>query len=425
VVLIRILIKTIFFLFLFISSALSSRILDYETEDFLKKIKDLILSVNDYDKPINISIILDQNPNALVNEKEEIIITSGLITESPDYISLLTVLAHEIGHLEKKHIIKRKNSIKNLQSINQLGNLAIIAGSIISQNPDVVTALAMNQVGINNYYLSYSKEQEREADYYAMNTLKKLNLPSKSIIKFLNKLEKNSINKGINEDFQKFTTHPIFKERYEIMMENEIVNSYKKYNQLNIRFNFIKAKFLAYTSEKNIVNKLNNPYKKYYESISSSKKGNLKKSLKKINELIVSNKNNIYLIETKADILLSFGYNKEAVKFYKKVVKVLPHNQYAKIRIFNNINLNNLSNLELNTLFKNNLELLFNFPSNKNIELKYIDLVYILNKIEWIEFFELYQNVDMMKREFYKKEMKIIYNKTDDKYLKKLIKLKS
>ena len=90
-------------------------------------------------------------------------------------------------------------------------NLSIIAGSLISNNPEVMSALAVNQVGINNFYLGFTKDQEREADYYAIETLNKLKLSSNPIIKLLQILEKKSLNKGMSEEMQKFSTHPIFK----------------------------------------------------------------------------------------------------------------------------------------------------------------------------------------------------------------------
>ena len=185
-----------FFIFLFLiniaNNVLSSEIIDYETESYIKKINQEILSVNNYEKEINFKIIIDRNPNAFINQDNILFISSGLIIDSPDYVAFLGVLAHEIGHLEKYHISKRKESIQNLKSINALSNLSIIAGSLISNNPEVMSALAVNQVGINNFYLDFSKDQEREADYYAIETLNKLNLSSNSIIKLLQTLEKNT-----------------------------------------------------------------------------------------------------------------------------------------------------------------------------------------------------------------------------------------
>ena len=65
--------------------------------------------------------------------------------------------------------------------------------------------------------------------------------------------------------------------------------------------------------------------------------------MSKINNLIKKDNKNPYLLETKADILMSFGYKKEAIKFYEKVLELKPHNQYVKFLIFINLNNNDLN----------------------------------------------------------------------------------
>ena len=85
-----------------------------------------------------------------------------------------------------------------------------------------------------------------------------------------------------------------------------------------------------------VLNELNEPFKAYAESIKIARNGNLKMSLKNLNEIIKKNKNN-FLLETKADILFSYGYTKEATKFYRKNLEKYPLNYYARIRIFENI----------------------------------------------------------------------------------------
>ena len=107
------------------------------------------------------------------------------------------MLAHEIGHLANFHISKRMKSLKNLQHLNQLTSLSIIAGSLITNNNDyLIQSLVTNQMGIHNYYQSFSRDQEREADFYAIITLDKLKLSHVPLIKFLNLLEKQSKQKG-------------------------------------------------------------------------------------------------------------------------------------------------------------------------------------------------------------------------------------
>ena len=73
--------------------------------------------------------------------------------------------------------------------------------------------------------------------------------------------------------------------------------------------------------------------------------------------------------ETKADILLSYGYTQEAIKFYKKVLKAQPDNNYAKYNIFVNSKLNSTS-YELNKK---------KFSSNLNLALTYLCRVLCLS----------------------------------------------
>ena len=414
-----------FFIFLFLiniaNNVLSSEIIDYETESYIKKINQEILSVNNYEKEINFKIIIDRNPNAFINQDNILFISSGLIIDSPDYVAFLGVLAHEIGHLEKYHISKRKESIENLKSINALGNLSIIAGSLISNNPEMMSALAVNQVGINNFYLGFSKDQEREADYYAIETLNKLSLSSNSIIKLLQILESNAINRGIGEELQKFSTHPIFKERYQIITEKKIDKKNKFNEKLNDEFNFIKAKFLGYSEIEGTFS-FKKYHQEYYESIKLSKSGNLLDSLRLLNKLILQFPDNVYLVETKADILISYGYKKEAIKFYKKVLEVIPDNNYAKLRIFLNLDIVQLNYNQKKQLFNEFINLLFDFPKSIKIQGKYNKLSYDLNKKNWIDYFSLVNNNKNLDKNIYNNKMEELMKKTNDTKLIKLIK---
>ena len=123
--------------------------------------------------------------------------------------------------------------------------------------------------------------------------------------------------------------------------------------------------------------------------------------------------------ETKADILLSYGYNKEAIKFYTKVLKAQPNNIYAKYNIFVNLTLNQTENKLNKGFFLDNLDLIKYFPNNRNILIKFYDLVKLLKKNEWILLFEnlLLQNNDA------NKTLDQLNMQTKDYNLKKIIKL--
>jgi len=403
---------------IFSENIFAVQIYDYHTENLINKINTEILNVNSYEKKINFKIYKDDFPNAYVTEDNLIYLSSGLLTYSPNYVALLGVLAHEIGHLEKYHVSKRKTEIENLINISTYSNLAAVVGSMIIQEPSILNAIVVNQTAVNNLFINFSQEQEIEADFYAIETINQLKLPTNPVKEFLLILENKTGANLIDEELKKFSTHPIFETRYEIIDNNTNGDSYNFNKTYQREFDFIQAKFMAYT-ESGMISKLKKDQKIYYDSIQLSKSGNLLQSLKKINFLISKNKNYYFIEETKADILLSYGYNKEAIKFYRKVLQTQPNNNYAKYNIFVNLILDP-TDYEFNKeFFLNNINLLKYFPNNRNILLKYYDLANLLNYNEWVLFFEtlLFQNQDT------NKILLQLNKQTKDYNLKKIIKL--
>jgi predicted Zn-dependent protease len=414
-------ISYIFFSVLFFSNfSLSSQIFDYETEIFLNKLIIDIKSVNKFNKNIKVQIIKDDNPNAFVIPQNKLIVSSGLLEQSPDYVSLLAVLAHEVGHLEYLHLEKRKDTLEKFSKLNLISNLALITGSILTQDPEVLGGTVASQVNINNFYFSFSREQEREADLYSIKTLQKLNLPSESVKELLKILEKNALDKGFDENYQKFSTHPIFRERYEIIDYNSKNKKFNFNKDIQDKFNFIKAKFMAYNDTLNLTN-LNDDHKTYYDSISSSESGNLIISLKKLNFLIKKFPKNTFFLETKADILRSHGYLNESIKFYKIVSNKYPDNYYIKYKIFLDTNIYNMQLNNKINFFYENLNLVIQFPKNKYIINKFIEISKDLEKIYWINFFNTISDGNYNDVGELQKKLKNLSKETNEIKLKKII----
>lgn len=406
----------IFVIFLFCNKINAYQIYDFQTEKFLEKLNLKILSVNNYNKEIKLKIIKNDFPNAFIDANSILHITSGLIIHSPDYVSLLAVLAHEIGHLENYHVSKRINELKSLKKITSLGSIAAIAGTMLMQEPDLINTVVINQTAIKNFYLNFSQDQEKEADFYSVDTLRKLNLSTNSVKEFLLILENKTKFNLVDNEIKRFSTHPLFSERYEILDTLKNDNSDNFNQNLQNEFDFIKAKFMAY-SNTNFSIKLYGDQRIYYEAIKYTLSGNLSEGLKKLNNIISKRNNNIFLLETKADILLSYGYNKESLKFYKKVLESYPQNNYARFNFF--INSNYTDEINIKDIYFNNLNLISLFPYNKKLFKKYLVLSQILEYDEWTLLFEiiLFETKDL------KQKLVELNLKSKDSNLKNIIKL--
>ncbi len=419
--------KNYFFYIFFFSNLQASTVYDYETNIFFKEIINSITKENNFNKNISFIVILDDRPNAFVTENNKIIISSGLIKFSESYEAIVGVLAHEIGHIDKFHITKRKQSIEDLTNLNNLTNISILAGSLISNNNEYLfESLIGNKLSIQNYFQSFSREQEREADFYAIKTLAKLNLSSEPLKNLLKKLEKDAIEQGMRDEFYRFSSHPIYKERYEII-NNE--DNYKIIfdENINSRFNFIRAKFFGYTEENpnDIKEFLNEEYYDYAYSIILSKKGKLKKSLLNLNKLIKNDRNNIHLMETKADILYSHGFFSEALLFYDISIKKNPDNYYVKKRIFDiKFSILDIDNSTIsNDLFHEYKFLLGIFSNNMDLKKK-LEFIALKNNFKnWINYFYIHDNLDNdeYNKEYLHDELKKIKINTSDYELIKLI----
>lgn len=408
------------FYFLFSNNSFSSQILDYETEEFIEELLRDIIEVNDINKKIKFELNNNNEINAFVDRQNTIHINSGLLQYCNDYVALLSVLAHEIGHIDLNHVSLRIKKIDNNKKNNNLSLLSIIAGSLITQSPELIQGSIISSAVATDQYIEYTKEQEMEADLYALKTLNLLKVSSSSIIELLKIIEQKLLEEGFSKDKQRISTHPYFEDRI-VLINNFKKNLTNNFNsEYDRRFNFIKAKFIGYSNNFEITSNLNEPYKTYAESIKYARDGNLKMSLSGLNKLIKQEKNNNYLLETKADILFSYGYTNEAIKFYKKNLEKNPKNFYNEIRVFENTYIENLNMREIEIIFNKNINLLYKYYNNKNILLKYLNLAENLNKTEWIKFLNLYLRINEVNKEYFYDEI-LILKRTTDKDLKKLI----
>ena len=416
--------KIIFSIFLFFlilsKNSQSSQILDYETEEFIYEILKKITKVNNVNKNIKFKINNDDEINAFVDHQNLIHINSGLIQYSQDYVALLSVLAHEIGHIDLNHISLRKKNINNNKRFRDLSMLSVIAGSLATQEPEFLQSTIISSAALANQYIDFSKEQEIEADLYALNTLKLLNTNSESIVSLLENIEQKLLEKGFSKDQQRISTHPYLEDRI-LLIKNYRIHKKNNYDiNFNNRFNFIRAKFIGYSNNIDIINNLDEPFKQYAKSIRYAKKGNLKLSLENLNKLIKTNSENNFLYETKADILFSYGYTNEAVKFYRKNLEKYPSNYYAQIRIFENIEIKNLSKNDTQLIFENNVGLLYKYYNNKNVLLKYIEIAKKLNKTEWLKLFNFILSINDIEKEVFEININN-FKKTKNKDLLKLV----
>jgi len=142
-------------------------------------------------------------PNAFALPSGDIVLTDELVALSQDkeYRDILGVLAHEKGHVVKKHSMRIaiKTGISGVIIGYITGDVSVLASTI----PTIL---------INS---SYSREFEHEADVHAVQELKDMNISTKYIATLFESLEKKSAEDGNSTSMSMFASHPLTSKRIE------------------------------------------------------------------------------------------------------------------------------------------------------------------------------------------------------------------
>ncbi len=137
------------------------------------------------------TVINSNQLNAFATLGGRIYIFKGLIEQSDNAEMLASVLAHEIGHIEHHDFENRL--IKNM-AISTV--IAVATGG----NESLISELSKSLISS-----SYDRQQEAQADVFALNLLEKVNIDPASLGVFFIKI--NRINKS-NIDLEYFQSHP-------------------------------------------------------------------------------------------------------------------------------------------------------------------------------------------------------------------------
>ncbi|MEE8541066.1 MAG: M48 family metalloprotease [Desulfobacterales bacterium] len=126
--------------------------------------------------------------NAFASPAGHIFINSGLIEAMKNEEELAGIIAHEIAHVTSRHISQKIERGKKIG----IGVLAGIAAGIflgMAGSVDAAQALTMGSVAAGeSIALSYSREDERQADQLGLQYLQKAGYDGKGLVRILKKM---------------------------------------------------------------------------------------------------------------------------------------------------------------------------------------------------------------------------------------------
>jgi Zn-dependent protease with chaperone function len=140
--------------------------------------------------------------NALALPSGVVVVTDGLVALAKDTDDVTAVLAHEVGHLDGRH------------SMRAIVQSALVSGLVMLVVGDVSALAAAAPAALLN--ARYSRDLEREADAYAVGTLRALGVRPTRLADMLERMEAEHAKAGSESPtgaFSYLSTHPTTEER--------------------------------------------------------------------------------------------------------------------------------------------------------------------------------------------------------------------
>jgi len=142
-------------------------------------------------------------PNALALPGGVIYVTDTLVELAPDNDAVIGVLAHELGHIEHRHLMRRL-----------FASAAVGAAAAVLVG-DVSTVLAALPAILIE--LDYSRAMEREADNYSIDLLQKNKISTASLATLFERMQKAHEKRSPGQQWPAYlSTHPPTPERIEL-----------------------------------------------------------------------------------------------------------------------------------------------------------------------------------------------------------------
>jgi len=169
----------------------SSAIEDFQVQRYIQTLGDKLVKASGPSLfKYHFFILSDPDVNAFALPGGYIFFNSGLISTVQSEDELAAVMAHEIAHVRNRHISRQ---IEKMQLVN-LGTIAALLAAIFA-GPDVQSSTAMGAAAIaagQAAQLSYSREQEEEADRTGALTMLKAGFDPAAMAIFFERLAKSA-----------------------------------------------------------------------------------------------------------------------------------------------------------------------------------------------------------------------------------------
>ncbi|WP_235727649.1 M48 family metallopeptidase [Maridesulfovibrio frigidus] len=172
--------------------------------------------------PITSAVIDNNSMNAFAVPGGYIYVFTGLILNLKHEDELAAVIGHELAHVSLRHVARRMEKMKLVNIASMMGTLAgMMLGMTGDSNAAAVgQAMSMGSMaGAQSAYLSYTQQNEREADHLGMNYLVDAGFNPTGMVESFKTMKRRQWYVSNNNIPSYLSTHPGLDDRIDYLKE--------------------------------------------------------------------------------------------------------------------------------------------------------------------------------------------------------------
>lgn len=180
-------------------------------EQQLQEVFAELLAPSQVQRPIGLLLINDSQINAFAAPGGLFALNTGVITTAQNMDEVAGVMAHEIAHVSQRHYSRSQDTFKN-QGLLSIAGIIVGAAIAAKASPDAGSAVMLgSQAALLDKQLSYSRNQEREADRIGMQYMAAAGYNPVAMADFFERMHRSRVQLSLMPDF--WLTHPLTTER--------------------------------------------------------------------------------------------------------------------------------------------------------------------------------------------------------------------
>ena len=281
---------------------------------------------------INLYIVNDQTLNAFVAGGANIFLFTGLMDQVKTPEGLISVIAHETGHITGNHLARRKQVTENLAGPAMIASILVAAaGAAAGSGGAAASGYALGQSTAQRALLAYSRGEEASADQAAITFMEKAGIDPGGMLEVLNLIRGQEIFSTARQD-PYLRTHPLSTDRYAFVRErvaNSPANGRKVSNEMRYWHDRMRAKLEAFIDPPELVlNRVGDEsgeIPSLKRAVAYHRLPDRAKSMAEIERLLAIRPKDPFYLELAGQFLLEVGRAAEAAEKYAAALAIAPN----------------------------------------------------------------------------------------------------